>query len=86
MSRHSAELTEMEAERDRLLYGQERELQARHVQHVRELKALWDEEQHEALQRERQVVAQRFQTQIDELNEMHRDEVERLQDLLKRER
>ena len=62
MSRHQAEISELEAERDRMLLGQEKELHQRHVQHVRELRALWEEEQHEAIQRERQLLQQRYGT------------------------
>ena len=60
MSRHSSELSDLQAERDRLLSGQERDLHQRHVQHVRELKALWEEEQHDIMQRERQTMLQRY--------------------------
>ncbi len=86
VSRHSAEMTELEADRDRALLGQERELHQRHVQHVRELKELWDEEQHQALQRERQAMLQRHQLQLDELAQEHEAEVARMQEALRRER
>ena len=59
MSRHSAEMTDLEAEKERSLLAQERELRSRHIQHVRELRALWEEEQHEAMQKERQMLLQR---------------------------
>ena len=59
MSRHSSEISELESERERQLLNQEKELHQRHVQHVRELRALWEEEQHEAIQRERQTTLQR---------------------------
>ena len=59
MSRHSADIAQLESERDRQLLNQEKELHQRHVQHVRELRALWEEEQHEAIQRERQTILQR---------------------------
>lgn len=60
MSRHTAEMSELESEKDRLLLSQERDLHQRHVQHVRELRALWEEEQHDALQKERQLINQRY--------------------------
>ena len=60
MARHSAEISELENEKDRQLLGQERDLHQRHVQHVRELRALWEEEQHEAIQREKQMMLQRY--------------------------
>ncbi len=59
MSRHSVEMNELESERDRMLLGQERQMQQRHVQHVRELRAAWDEDAHEALQREKAAWAQK---------------------------
>ena len=43
---------------------QERDLHQRHVQHVRELRDLWEEEMHEAVQKEKKVLAQREELMI----------------------
>lgn len=59
MARHSKEMNELEAEKERLLDSQERELHARHVQHVRDLRALWEEEQHQSIAKEKQLLNQR---------------------------
>jgi hypothetical protein len=59
MSRHSTELSDIEGERERQLHHQERDLHQRHVQHVRELRALWEEESHETVVKERNTLAQR---------------------------
>ena len=39
LARHNAEIADLEAERERRLTSQERELHQRHLQHVRELRA-----------------------------------------------
>ena len=39
LARHNAEIADLEAERERRLSSQERELHQRHLQHVRELRA-----------------------------------------------
>jgi len=71
MSRHSQELGELGAERDRLLAGQERDLQRRHGQHVRELRDLWEEELNEAVGRERQALIQRHGSELQRLVRMN---------------
>ena len=86
MARHSSEMSELEAEKERLLLGQEKELHQRHVQHVREIRALWEEEQHEAVQKEKQMIQQRHQAQLHELRTQHDEEVHRLQEQLRRDR
>ncbi len=60
MSRHAGELSDLQAEKDRALLAQERELHQRHVQHIREIRALWEEEQHDEWQKERKSIAQRY--------------------------
>ena len=59
MARHTAELSDLEGHRDRQLLQQERDLHQRHVQHVRELRELWEEEMHEAVQKEKKVLGHR---------------------------
>ena len=59
MARHTAELSDLEGHRDRQLLQQERDLHQRHVQHVRELRELWEEEMHEAVQKEKKALGHR---------------------------
>ena len=60
LARHNAELAEVEAERERRLVAQERELHQRHLQHVRELRAQWEEDNAEGWTQERHLLAQRY--------------------------
>ena len=50
----------MEAEKERRLSAQERELHQRHLQHIRELRSQWEEENAEGWIHERQLLTQRY--------------------------
>ena len=60
MARHTQEVADLEAERERQLSNKERELYQRHHQHIRELKDDWEQEHQEALQQERHALNQRY--------------------------
>jgi 5-azacytidine-induced protein 1 len=59
LARHNAELADLEAERERRLNAQERELHQRHLQHIRELRTQWEDENAEGWIHERQLLNQR---------------------------
>ena len=59
LSRHNAEIADLEAEKERRLSYQERELNQQHLEHVRELRAKWEEENAEGWSHERQTLSQR---------------------------
>ena len=60
LARHNAELADMDAERERRLSAQERELHQKHLQHIRELRANWEEENAEGWIHERQLLTTRY--------------------------
>ena len=60
LARHNAELADMDAERERRLSAQERELHQKHLQHIRELRAHWEEENAEGWIHERQLLTTRY--------------------------
>ena len=84
--RHTAELANLESERERQLAAQERELHQRHLLHCRELRDSWEREHQESIGRERQILGQRHNQQLDEVGSNHAEEIERLQEQLRRER
>ena len=59
LTRHNAEIGDLEAEKERRLSYQERELNQQHLEHVRELRAKWEEENAEGWSYERQTLSQR---------------------------
>ena len=59
MTRHTAEIADLEAEKERRLSYQERELNQQHLEHIRELRAKWEEENVEEWSNERQNLSQR---------------------------
>ena len=63
-----------------------RELHQRHLLHCRELRDSWEREHQESIGRERQILGQRHNQQLDEVGTNHAEEIERLQEQLRRER
>ena len=59
LTRHTAEIADLEAEKERRLSYQERELNQQHLEHIRELRAKWEEENVEEWSNERQNLSQR---------------------------
>ena len=59
MARHTAELANLESEREKQMAAQERELHQRHLLHCRELRDSWEREHQDAIARERQIMGQR---------------------------
>ena len=59
LTRHTAEIADLEAEKERRLSYQERELNQQHLEHIRELRAKWEEENVEEWSSERLTLSQR---------------------------
>ena len=86
LTRHKAEIADLEADRERRLKFQDSKLHEHHLEHIKELKYQWEEENEERWIHERQTLGQKHNQQLEETNSRHQEEIERLQEQLERER
>ncbi|XP_040577290.1 uncharacterized protein [Lepeophtheirus salmonis] len=86
VARHVQEIKKMESDKTQSLLLQEREIHQRHLQHVQELRSIWDHEQVELIQKEREILMNRHTQHLEEIRVVHREELDRLQEQLTRER